>query len=218
MREAEKPYQLAEHAFPGRLVVIDGTDGAGKSTIIAGLRQHLTDRGHRVLVTRQPTTEGRGLAAFRTYVFEPERRDEVDYRALLCMMIGDRLQHIHQVIRPALASGQIVLCDRYIFTQLVTTRTRGFSNEPWMQELIGHVIRPDTGILLDLPLEVACRRISSRTDWHESFLERNHVAANLLEFRNVARAYGLDIIDTSDPDPELAIGQAIMSVDKCLGE
>lgn len=133
--------RLRPHGLPGRLVIIDGNDGTGKSTLLGGIEQRLRERGYDVLRTSQPTTEARELDAFKVYLFEPERRDEIDYRALLCMMIGDRLQHAHQIIKPALAAGQIVLCDRYIFTQMVTTRTRGYQDEPWMYELYQHVIR-----------------------------------------------------------------------------
>ncbi|MFF5488108.1 dTMP kinase [Streptomyces virginiae] len=205
-----------EHGFPGRLIAVDGTDGTGKTTMLERIASELERRGVPVVHTRQPTTEARELDAFKVFLFEPERRDEIDYRALLCMMIGDRLQHIHQVVLPALREGKVVLCDRYIYTQMVTTRTRGYDDEPWMYELYQHVVRPDLALLLDAPLDLACSRIQARTDWRESFLERDHVEANLLEYRRIAALFGMSVIDTSAEDPEVAFIKVKAELDQAL--
>ena len=139
-----------------------------------------------------------------TWVGISERNGEpcalIDYRALLCLMIGDRLQHIHQVIRPALKAGKVVITDRYIFTQIVTTRTRGFHDEPWMYELYSHVPLPDLTLLLDARVEVAAERIRRRGNWRESFMELDHVEANLEEFRLLADRYDMLTVDTSAGD------------------
>jgi dTMP kinase len=166
-----------------------------------------------VLHTRQPTTEARELDAFKVYLFEPERRDEIDYRALLCMMIGDRLQHAHRVIKPALAAGRIVLCDRYIFTQMVTTRTRGYQDEPWMYELYQHVIAPDIGIITDADPVLVCERIAARSESREAFHELDHVLKNLVEFRRLAQLFDLDVVDTA----ELGIAEALDRSMKSVG-
>lgn len=208
--------RLRPHGLPGRLVIIDGNDGTGKSTLLGGIEQRLRERGYDVLRTSQPTTEARELDAFKVYLFEPERRDEIDYRALLCMMIGDRLQHAHQIIKPALAAGQIVLCDRYIFTQMVTTRTRGYQDEPWTYELYQHVIAPDVGIITDADPALVCARITARSEAREAFHELDHVRKNLVEFRRLAGVFGLDTIDTAELGIPEALHQAIELVDKIL--
>ncbi|MGW6691570.1 dTMP kinase [Streptomyces sp. NPDC054961] len=209
---------LPEHRLPGRLIAVDGTDGVGKTTMLELVAAELDRRGLPVVRTRQPTTEARELEAFKVFLFEPERRDEIDYRALLCLMIGDRLQHIHQVVLPALREGKVVLCDRYIYTQMVTTRTRGYDDEPWMYELYGHVVRPDLALLFDAPLDVACSRIQSRDDWRESFLERDHVEANLAEYRRIAALFGMAVVDTSDPDPQVAFAKIRAELDTVLAD
>jgi|GEM_PF-657875 len=200
---------FSSHDLPGRLVAVDGSDGTGKTTLLDGLEEYLKSEGIAYLRTRQPTTEARNLDAFRTYLFAPERRDEVDYRGLLCMMIGDRLQHAHQVIKPALRDGLVVLCDRYIYTQIVTTRTRGHDDEPWMYELYRHVLNPDLGIITDSPLDVTCARISGRADWHESFLESDHVERNLFAYREVAKAFDLELVDTHTNGVEQVLSHVV---------
>jgi dTMP kinase len=193
---------LHNHGYPGSLVVVDGSDGTGKTTLLDTLERQLAGTGVEVVRTRQPTTEARGTAAFSDFIFKPEERDDIDYRALLCLMIGDRLQHLHRVVRPALARGAVVLCDRYIFTQMVTTVTRGFRDEPWMLCLYPRVMKPDVGIVTDAPLDLVVSRIASRPDAREAFYERSHVESNLLAFRSVASLYDLAVFDTSASGPD----------------
>ncbi|MFD0040516.1 dTMP kinase [Streptomyces anulatus] len=216
MTKTLETVNFREHDLPGRLIVVDGTDGVGKTTMLELVAEELEQRKLPLVRTRQPTTEARELDAFKVFLFEPERREEIDYRALLCMMIGDRLQHIHQVVLPGLRAGKVVLCDRYIYTQMVTTRTRGFDDEPWMYELYDHVLRPDLALLFDAPLDVACDRIQSRSDWRESFLERDHVERNLLEYRRMASLFGMSVVDTSDADPQVAFAKIRSELDTAL--
>lgn len=208
--------QFQKHHFPGRLVTVCGTDGAGKTTLIKMLVGHLERSGQKVLLTKQPTDEARAMRVFRKYLFEPENRADVDYQAFLATLIGDRLQHIHEVIRPALKRGEIVVSDRYIYTQIVTTRTRGHDDEPWMYALYKRIIDPDVKVLLDVPLEVATSRISARNGFEESFLEIDHVRKNQEVFRQVAEEMGLEIIDSSSPNVQISFNMLRDLVDKIL--
>ena len=205
---------FTQHGLPGYLVVVDGSDGTGKTTLLANLESALESEGHRVVRTRQPTTEARESAAFKDYLFEPESRDGIDYRALLCLMIGDRLQHQFRTIRPALLRGETVLCDRYIFTQMVTTVTRGHSDEDWMLQLYPHVFAPDVAVITDAPADLVVSRIAARVDARESFYERDHVERNLLAYRRVASAYSLDVVDTSVHDPGSALDLVMAQIPK----
>lgn len=209
--------RLLPHGLPGTLVAVDGSDGTGKTTLLDGLERELRRVGADVLRTRQPTTEARELEAFKVYLFEPNRRHEIDYRALLCMMIGDRLQHLHQVVLPALRAGRMVLCDRYIFTQMVTTATRGHRDEPWMYELYTHVVAPDVGIVTDGDVDVVCARIAARSEFREAFHERDHVERNLLEFRRLAGIFDLTVIDSTRRSAEEAVARALELVHRARG-
>lgn len=206
--------ELAPHAWPGVLVVVDGSDGTGKTTLLTGLEPALRALGHDVVATRQPTTEARQTEAFRDFLFKPELRDEIDYRALLCLMIGDRLQHLHRVVRPALQRGAVVLCDRYIFTQMVTTVTRGFDDEPWMLELYRHVVRPDVGIITDAPTNVVVDRISARSDAREAFYEDDHVRANLRAYLDVAGHYDLTVVDTVQYSADEVVARVLDDIER----
>lgn len=90
----------------------EGTEGVGKTTLIKQLAARLADDGYDVLCTREPggtemAEEIRGLCL-------AVREEPVHPQTELLLMYAARCQHVHQVINPALAAGQVVLCDRYI--------------------------------------------------------------------------------------------------------
>jgi thymidylate kinase len=94
----------------------------------------LLSAGREVVVTRSPTRAALDIPAYKRYMFEPDQRASIDNRRLVCALTGDRLQHAHDVIAPALAAGKVVLCDRYVFSARricspgATARKRGFSS------------------------------------------------------------------------------------------
>lgn len=94
----------------GRFISFEGPEGAGKSTQIKRLADALSGMGHRTIVTHEPggTPLGERL---RTLLLSDE---EMDARAELLLMAADRAQHVATTIRPALAAGNWVLCDRYV--------------------------------------------------------------------------------------------------------
>ena len=104
---------------PGRLITVEGTEGAGKSTSIQALAAHLRTRGIRLEVTREPG--GTPLAEdIRSLLLAP-RTECVARQTELLLIFAARAQHLSERIRPALDSGTWVLCDR--FTRTSTFRS-----------------------------------------------------------------------------------------------
>ncbi|MGH8215521.1 MAG: dTMP kinase, partial [Rhodanobacteraceae bacterium] len=93
------------------MVSLEGGEGAGKSTLLAGLREHFQRAGQDVLYAREPggTTLGE---AVRTLVLDPAHRG-ITAEAELLLMFAARAQLVREVLRPALAAGRWVLCDRF---------------------------------------------------------------------------------------------------------
>ncbi|MGE6230771.1 dTMP kinase [Paenibacillus chitinolyticus] len=199
---------ISEDEYQGRLFVFDGVDGSGKTTMIDMLSRKLQDQKKTVLVTMQPTQEMRQFRIFKTFVYQPENRNLVDYRALQMYMLADRIQHFKEIIEPALLSGTDVICDRYIYTMLATMVARGNVPESWMLELLSSIRLPHASFLMDVDLETSIERIKQRKTFEDSYVERDHLTKSLNSYRTVANYYGMHVISSTD----LNIDEAFLKI------
>lgn len=94
--------------MPGRFITFEGLDGAGKSTHLAWMARELRARGVPVITTREPGGTGFGENLRQWLLSEP-----MQDRSEVLLLFAARLEHVAQLIRPALARGEWVLCDRY---------------------------------------------------------------------------------------------------------
>ena len=142
----------------GLFITVEGIDGAGKTTHLGWLRNYFTARGRRVVTTREPggTPLGEDL---RELLLHSEYTIHPDTEALL--MFAARQEHLERVIRPALAAGDVVLCDR--FTD-ATVAYQGWGRgvdvarlevlEQWVQR----GLQPDLTLYFDVPVQVGRQR------------------------------------------------------------
>lgn len=144
-------------------VTFEGVEGAGKSTQISLAEAWLRETGRAVLTTRQPGGCGLGLT-LRSILLDA-RNTHLDPTAELFLYLADRAQHVAEVIRPALAAGKAVLCDRYHDS---TVAYQGFGRGLDVERLIelgrmatGGLV-PDVTVVLDLPVEEGLARARSR--------------------------------------------------------
>lgn len=147
----------------GLFVTLEGPEGAGKTTNREYLAERLRERGVEVQLTREPG--GTPLAErIRELLLAPS--DEpmaVDTELLL--MFAARAQHIAQVIRPALARGAVVLCDRFTdATYAYQGGGRGLpeSRIAELERFVQGELRPDLTLVFDLPVEVGLARAAAR--------------------------------------------------------
>lgn len=124
----------------GFFVVIDGPRGVGKSTVTALLSAQLAQRGLAVLATKEPSRSRLGELA-RTGT------DTYGGLALACLVTADRYHQLEQEIRPALAAGCVVLCDRYVPSSLVLQQMDGV-DASFLWQLNQHADTPDLTIIL----------------------------------------------------------------------
>ncbi|MDO5683688.1 MAG: dTMP kinase [Propionibacteriaceae bacterium] len=96
----------------GLFIVFEGGDGVGKSTQVRHLSEWLREQGQQVLVTHEPGDTEVGLK-LRQIVLDPAT-GHIDPRAEALLLAADKAQHLHELVRPALASGTVVVCDRYV--------------------------------------------------------------------------------------------------------
>ncbi len=136
---------------PSGFIVLEGVNGGGKSTLQKRLAEHAGKLGHPVLCTREPGGTALGMQ-LRALVQEG-RAGKITGRAELLLFSADRAEHVEQVIRPAIAAGTIVLCDRYFYS---TTAFQGYGRGLNL-ELVRRVNEaavggclPDLVLLLDI--------------------------------------------------------------------
>ena len=147
----------------GRFVTVDGGEGAGKTTQKGFMREYLERRGCRVVVTREPggTSLGEEIRA----LLLGHRDGGMTLAAETLLMFAARAEHLERVIRPALAAGYWVLCDR--FTDATYAYQGGGRGLPLeriavLEEWVQGTLRPDLTLLLDLPVATGLARAGKR--------------------------------------------------------
>ena len=140
-------------------ITLEGGEGAGKTTQVVHLAGFLARQGVKSILTREPggTVLGKQI---RSLLLNPDHTGMAAETELLLYM-ADRAEHVHTIIRPALAAGTTVLCDRFFDATLVYQGVaRGLAAE-WigqLHDLVFDGLRPDLTLLLDLPPEVGLAR------------------------------------------------------------
>ncbi|WP_018410836.1 dTMP kinase [Methyloversatilis thermotolerans] len=182
-------------------ITFEGMDGAGKSTQIARTADWLRSRGHAVLLTREPggTPLGESLRALLLH-----EAMHAETEALL--MFAARREHLAQVIEPALARGEWVLCDRFTDASFAYQGGgRGLTAERLgiLEQWVHGDLKPGLTLLFDLPCEVAARRLATTGSDPDRFEREqsaffNRVRAAYLE-RARAEPARIRVLDASRP-------------------
>ena len=163
------PAIIPDVSVRGKFITFEGLDGSGKSTQIAKLARGLRARGLSVITTREPggTTTGENI---REVILHSATSGLSPY-AEMALMFASRAQHIHQVILPALAEGQVVLCDRFTdSTAAYQGGGRKLGSKPVLQlhELLCGGLQPDLTILLDNDVNLTVERARRRNRQHKN--------------------------------------------------
>ncbi len=153
-----------KNGYEGLLIVIEGTDGSGKSTQLELLKKSIQDKSYGVMVSEWKTS--RLIANVIDDAKERNLLNATTYSLLYAADFADRLEN--QII-PALKSGFIVLLDRYFYTALARDVVRGQDIE-WVKNLYEYAPEPDLVFYLDMPVDVLLKRIIGTTglDFYES--------------------------------------------------
>lgn len=147
----------------GLFVTFEGGEGAGKSTQIRRLAEALRARGRSVLITREPGGSAGAEAVRHVLLSGAAERFGIRMEALL--FAAARNDHVESVIRPAMAAGQTVLCDRFMDSSRVYQGITGNLPQPLIDSLERVAVdgvRPDLTIVLDLPATLGLARVRRR--------------------------------------------------------
>ncbi|HIJ78232.1 MAG: dTMP kinase [Desulfobulbaceae bacterium] len=139
----------------GLFVVFEGIDGTGKTTQIEMLARVLEQKGMTVVATREPTDGQYGQKIRKLF----QDRSSATPEQELQLFMDDRREHVREVVAPALAAGQVVLCDRYYFSTAAYQGAAGHDPRTIIAENEKFAPIPDLVIILEAPVAVGVHRV-----------------------------------------------------------
>lgn len=188
----------------GAFITLEGGEGVGKSTNLAFVADTLRAAGRDVLTTREPGGTPLG-ERIRSWILEGDHgRLSADVETLL--MFAARAQHLEHVIRPALAAGRWVVCDRFTDATFAYQGGGRDASPALLRALRAEIqkgLEPDLTLLLDAPLDVGSGRIAARVPDHfereqRPFFERVRNTYLELAAQNPARIHIVDAARSLD--------------------
>jgi dTMP kinase len=193
------------HRYPGKLFVVEGIDGSGKTTQLGLLAKWLTAAGQPVFVTEWNSS---------TLVKAATKQGKKDntltpttFSLLHATDFADRL--LYRII-PPLKAGMIVLADRYAYTAFARDAARGVDRQ-WVRDLYGFAVRPDLALYFRVPIEVSVDRLMARRvklkfyeagmdmGWSHEPIEsfRLFQSRVLEEYDQIVAEFGLSTVDAT---------------------
>jgi dTMP kinase len=196
-----------KHSYPGKLIVLEGTDGVGRSTHCELLQNWLAIEGYGAV-----TTEWKSSELICTVIDKAKSKNALNTITFSLLYATDLADRLHNIIIPALKAGLIVIADRYIYTAFARDVVRG-ADPTWVKKVYGFAIEPDLVFYLKMPLDSLLRRIittrggldfyeSGRdigmsTDLYQSFkLYQSQIA---FEYERMADDFQFKVISADDP-------------------
>ena len=193
------------HRFPGKLFVVEGTDGSGKSTQLTLLYQWLKAEGYPVFFSEwnsSPLVKDTTKRAKKRHLLTP-----ATFSLLHATDFADRTE---RDIIPPLKAGAIVLADRYIYTAFARDVARGCNRE-WVREVYSFAVKPTLAFLFRAPLDIAIERIVStrpRLKYYEAGLDMGwsdgaedsfkiFQGKILDEYDRMVEEFGLTVVDAT---------------------
>lgn len=168
----------------GKFITLEGSEGVGKTTNLAFIRAYLEAHHVPLIITREPG--GTPLAEKIRGLLLDTHAEELSEQTELLLMFAARSQHLKHIIRPALAAGTWVLCDRFTdatYAYQGGGRRMDIKTIEWLESLVQATLKPDLTLLFDAPVEIGLKRAEQRGQLDRFEREK------LTFFENVRRAY-----------------------------
>ena len=184
----------------GHLIVIEGIDGSGKTTLARELSRRLAGEGLPVLFTFEPTSGPWGQRLRRGFASEqrPSPEEELD------LFMKDRRSHVKGVLRPALDAGKVIICDRYYFSTMAYQGARGLDPAQIRKANEAFAPLPDLVILMEIPPEEGIKRIRTCRGEDPNNMEGLDYLKRVSEIFSRLEGPFIRRLDASRPREELA--------------
>ena len=181
---------MQEH-HGGVFIVLEGGDGAGKTVQARALCSALKRAGYKTHATAEPSRSAVGRLILRSFLEGEKVSPEVE--ALL--FAADRFLHLKAEIRPALAAGRIVVCDRYMYASFAYQGAQGVDLN-WIRGINQFAEKPDLAVYLDVPAEMGLSRIRRK----KTVLEKLGLLRRVREeYMKLVQAGELVLVDSTQP-------------------
>jgi dTMP kinase len=178
----------------GRLLVLEGIDGAGTTTQTERLVATLRQQGRKAVATREPSAGPVGRL-IREILLGHHRIPQgavMDGRTMALLFAADRLDHLQREVDPLLNDGVDVVTDRYLMSSLAYQAEE--ADREWVATLARGVRAPDLTILLDIPIEVAAKRRALAGRPVERYDADSYLARVAENYRRLAKADATAVI------------------------
>jgi dTMP kinase len=187
-------------------ICIEGLDGSGKTTQAQLLTERLS-KGYNAVYTSEPS-HGKTGTFIRECCLYGENRLPTAAEALL--FAADRVEHVENEIKPALAEGKLVICDRYIYSSLAYQGSAGLSLA-WIKKINAYALQPDFAIFIDVPPERVLERLQRKKSVMETLEIQRKVRQVYLKFVQKGE---LILVDGDKPKDEVAdsLGSKVLSL------
>jgi dTMP kinase len=161
----------------GIFICIEGLDGCGKTTQAKLLAKKLR-KSHNAVYTAEPS-RGKIGTFIRECCLYNETRGSTAIEALL--FAADRVEHVENMVLPALREGRLVISDRYVYSSLAYQGAAGLSLE-WIEKVNSHALKPDLAVFLDVDLKTVMNRLKSKKSVMENMETLQKVRDVYLKF------------------------------------
>lgn len=209
------------HPYPGKLIIVEGIDGSGKSTQLLLLKKWLESKGYNVFFTEWNSSE-----LVRETTKKGKKSKTLTPTTFSLLHATDFASRLYHQILPPLKAGMIVLADRYAYTAFARDAVRGVSRT-WVRQLYDFAIRPDMAFYFKVPIDVAIDRLLGGTRAQIKFYEagmdmglspditesfRIFQSRILAEYDKIVEEYGLIVMDaTKDIETQQTEMRALVS-------
>ena len=178
----------------GLLIVFEGIDGTGKTTMARRLAEWLNRNGHPAIRLKEPTD---GPFGRRIRALARDGRHTVSPQEELELFIQDRIENCRDNIRPALGKGQCVVLDRYYFSSAAYQGALGLDPETILKRNEEIAVIPDLVLLMDMPVQAGLERISKiRKSAHDHFEGEKYLENVRAIFLGIRRPF-IRIVDAA---------------------